>query len=136
MPRWLPCARRRADMRRPSSVKCVNSRPAQCWRRPRTAARAWWICWWAIPCPGSVSGGMATMAANYGLYGTERCPYTREMRDWLEFRGCDFVEYDVENDPAALDRMKALAGGQRAVPVLVEAGRVVEIGWQGRSCIV
>jgi glutaredoxin len=76
------------------------------------------------------------MATNYELYGTERCPYTREMRDWLEFRGCDFVEYDVENDPAALDRMKALAGGQRAVPMLVEAGRVVEVGWQGRSCIV
>jgi glutaredoxin 3 len=32
--------------------------------------------------------------------------------------------------------MKAVAGGQRAVPVLVEEGRVVQIGWQGRSCIV
>jgi glutaredoxin 3 len=72
----------------------------------------------------------------YELYGTQRCPYTQEMRDWLEFRGCEFVEYDVESDPAALDRMKALAGGQRAVPVLVEEGRVVEVGWQGRSCIV
>jgi glutaredoxin 3 len=72
----------------------------------------------------------------YELYGTQRCPYTQEMRDWLEFRGCEFVEYDVESDPAALERMKALAGGQRAVPVLVEEGRVVEVGWQGRSCIV
>jgi len=72
----------------------------------------------------------------YELYGAQRCPYTQEMRDWLEFRGCEFVEYDVESDPAALARMKALAGGQRAVPVLVEEGRVVEVGWQGRSCIV
>ena len=72
----------------------------------------------------------------YELYGTQRCPYTQEMRDWLEFRGCEFVEYDVESDPAALERMKSLAGGQRAVPVLVEEGRVVEVGWQGRSCIV
>ena len=73
---------------------------------------------------------------NYELYGTERCPYTREMREWLELRGCEFTEYDVENDPAALARMKALAGGQRAVPVLVEGGRVIEVGWQGRSCVV
>jgi hypothetical protein len=34
-------------------------------------------------------------------YGTARCPHTQEMRDWLEFRRCDFVEYDVENDPLA-----------------------------------
>jgi len=72
----------------------------------------------------------------YELYGTSRCPYTSEMRDWLELRKLEFVEYDVEADRAALERMKALAGGQRAVPVLVEDGRVSQIGWQGRSCIV
>jgi len=70
------------------------------------------------------------------LFGTASCPHTREMREWLEFRGCDFTEYDVESDPAALVRMQGLAGAQRAVPVLVEDGRVVQIGWQGRSCIV
>src|SRR5947209_13073966 len=70
------------------------------------------------------------------LYGTERCPYTSEMRDWLEFRRCEFVEYDVEADPEAMARMQSLAGAQRSVPVLVEDGRVVQIGWQGRSCIV
>jgi glutaredoxin len=74
--------------------------------------------------------------SKYELFGTDRCPYTREMREWLEFRGHEFVEYDVESDPTAFERMKALAGGQRAVPVLVEDGRVVEVGWQGRSCIV
>jgi glutaredoxin len=75
-------------------------------------------------------------SAKYELYGTQRCPYTSEMRDWLELRKLDFVEYDVESDPAALARMKELAGGQRSVPVLVEDGRVTQIGWQGRSCIV
>lgn len=72
----------------------------------------------------------------YELYGTARCPYTQEMRDWLELRGYDFVEYDVETDSAALERMKSLTGGQRSVPILVEEGRTVQIGWQGRSCIV
>ncbi len=70
------------------------------------------------------------------LYGAERCPYTAEMREWLEFRNREFVEYDVEADAEALDRMLMLAGGQRAVPVLVEDGKVVQVGWQGRSCIV
>jgi len=72
----------------------------------------------------------------YELYGAQRCPYTAEMRDWLELRKLDFAEYDVESDPAALERMRSLTGGQRSVPVLVEDGRVTQVGWQGRSCVV
>jgi glutaredoxin 3 len=70
------------------------------------------------------------------LYGTPDCPYTRDMRDWLELRGSDFVEYDVEADRAARERMRTLVGAQRTVPVLVEDGAVVQIGWQGRGCTV
>ena len=52
------------------------------------------------------------------LFGTAGCPHTREMREWLEWRGRDFLEYDVELDRAALARMRELTGGQRIVPVL------------------
>jgi glutaredoxin len=74
--------------------------------------------------------------AKLELYGTARCPYTGEMRDWLEWKRSEFVEYDVEADPVARGRMREVAGGQRNVPVLVENGKVVQVGWQGRSCIV
>jgi glutaredoxin len=70
------------------------------------------------------------------LFGTARCPHTQEMRDWLEWRRCDFVEYDVEADPVARRRMREVANGQRNVPLLVEDGRVRQVGWQGRSCVV
>ncbi len=70
------------------------------------------------------------------LYGTRSCPYTAELREDLEFRGRAFVEYDVEADPAALRRMRELAPGTAAVPVLVEDGKVVEVGYGGRSCYV
>ncbi len=70
------------------------------------------------------------------LYGTQACPYTRDMREWLEMRGADFVEYDVETDQVARARLRAVAGPQRTVPVLVEDGAVVQIGWQGRGCTV
>jgi len=70
------------------------------------------------------------------LYGTARCPYTREMREWLEWMGRTFVEFDVDADPAARERLRAYVGASRTVPVLVEAGEVVEVGWQGRGCIV
>ena len=74
--------------------------------------------------------------AKLELFGTARCPYTQDMRDWLEWKRSDFVEYDVEADAEARHRMRELAAGQRSVPVLVEDGKVVQIGWQGHSCIV
>jgi len=70
------------------------------------------------------------------LYGTAGCPYTRDMREWLELRRAEFAEYDVEADPEARRRLRTLAGSQRTVPVLVEDGKVVQIGWQGRGCVV
>ncbi len=71
------------------------------------------------------------------LYGTTTCPYTAELREDLDFRGRDFVEYDVDTDADALRRMTALAGGgAAAVPVLVEDGRVLQVGYNGRSCYV
>ena len=69
------------------------------------------------------------------LYGTASCPYTAQLRDDLEFRGSEYAEYDVERDPDALARMVELTRGG-AVPVLVENGRVVQIGYEGRSCYV
>ena len=72
----------------------------------------------------------------FELYGTSTCPYTRDMREWLEMRGMDFVEYDVEADRAARERFRAVAGPQRTVPVLVDDGFVIQVGWQGRGCTV
>ena len=70
------------------------------------------------------------------LFGSARCPHTSQMRDWLEWKRADFVEYDVEADAAARTRMREVAGGQRTVPILVEDGKVVQVGWQGHGCIV
>ncbi|GIW35140.1 Uxx-star family glutaredoxin-like (seleno)protein [Meiothermus sp.] len=70
------------------------------------------------------------------LFGTRSCPYTAELREDLEWRGLEFVEYDVEADEQALVRMLTLTQGGRTVPVLVEDGQVKQIGWQGRGCVV
>jgi glutaredoxin 3 len=71
------------------------------------------------------------------LYGTASCPYTAELRDDLQWRGVDFIEYDVDADPVARRRLFALLpNAPRSVPVLVENGRIVQTGWQGRGCAV
>ncbi len=71
----------------------------------------------------------------FELFGGASCPYTQEMREWLEWNGYLYVEYNVEADDAARSRMIAVSG-QRSVPVLLEDGTVKQIGWQGRSCVV
>ena len=70
------------------------------------------------------------------LFGTASCPYTRELRESLEWRGDEFIEYDVDADPEARTRMLQLTNGIRTVPVLVEDGKLIQIGWQGRGCAI
>lgn len=72
----------------------------------------------------------------FELYGTASCPYTSEMREWLEWSGKDFEEFDVEADGAARSRMREIATAPYTVPILVEDGKVTQIGWQGHGCIV
>jgi glutaredoxin 3 len=54
----------------------------------------------------------------------------------LEWRGLDFDEYDVESSAEARERLRNIAGPERTVPVLVENGSVVQVGWQGRGCVI
>jgi mycoredoxin len=79
---------------------------------------------------------MASIPASIELYGTRSCPYTQEWRESLLWNAVGFVEYDVDEDPGARQRLRALTGGRAAVPVVVEDGRVKEVGWHGLSCIV
>ena len=74
--------------------------------------------------------------ARLELFGTSSCPYTQEMREWLEWKHSEFTEYDVDEDPAARERLRILADGQSSVPVLVEDGKVVQVGWHGRACVL
>ena len=74
--------------------------------------------------------------AKLELFGAARCPYTTEMREWLEFGRREFVEYDVEADTEARNRLRSIASGVRTVPVLVEDGKILEVGFRGRGCMV
>ena len=74
--------------------------------------------------------------AKLELYGTAGCPYTQELRESLEWARREFEEYDVETDPEARERLRSFDSNLRTVPVLVEDGKVIQIGWHGRGCVV
>ena len=73
---------------------------------------------------------------NLELYGTAGCPYTSEMREWLQWTGSEFTEYDIEIDIQARERMRQLVKAPYTVPLLVADGEVIQVGWQGRGCVV
>jgi glutaredoxin 3 len=70
------------------------------------------------------------------LYTTSGCPHSEAAREEFEWRGVEFVEYDVEQDAEARERMLELTGGNRTVPVIVEEGKPPQVGWQGMGCSV
>ena len=70
------------------------------------------------------------------LFATKTCPYCSQVREQLEWDALDFVEYDVDADEAARARLQELVGANPMVPVLVEEGRVSQVGVAGRGCYV
>ena len=76
------------------------------------------------------------MANPVRLYVTAGCPYSAAAREDLEWRGVDFVEYDVERDRDAYEQMLEFTGGKRTVPVIVEDGKPIQVGWMGQGCFV
>ncbi len=70
--------------------------------------------------------------AKLELFGTARCPHTQEMREWLEWKAQEFVEYDVEADPEALARMRDLALATIApFQFWSRMEKSSQVGWQG-----
>jgi glutaredoxin 3 len=70
------------------------------------------------------------------LYTAPNCPHCAAAREDLEWRGVEFVEYDVERDAAARARLREITGGNRMVPVIIEEGKPVQVGWMGQGCYV
>lgn len=70
------------------------------------------------------------------LFATPGCPYCAQVRERLDLDGSAYVEYDVEADAEARARLSALVGAHALVPVLVEDGRVTQVGVGGRGCYV
>ena len=56
-------------------------------------------------------------------------------KSFFETGGMEAIDSQGFSDPAALARMRQLSG-QLIVPVLLEDGKLIQAGWQGRGCVV
>ena len=62
------------------------------------------------------------------IYGKDACPYTKAAIEAYKPQGAVYI--NVKKDPEALERMLELTKGRRAVPVIVEDGKVT-VGYGG-----
>ena len=76
------------------------------------------------PCPTPYNRTMVT------IYGKDSCPYTQAAREDFARRGIAIDYINVKKNPAELQQMLTLSNGRRAVPVIVEDGKVT-IGFGG-----
>ncbi|AEB12522.1 glutaredoxin family protein [Marinithermus hydrothermalis] len=61
------------------------------------------------------------------MYSTSWCPDCRACKQALVQLGLEFVEIDIDQDPAAEARVLELNGGRRSVPTLVYDGRAASM---------
>jgi len=64
------------------------------------------------------------------IFGKDSCPYTQAARDDYQRRGVAFEYVNVKKNQADLERMLKFSDGRRAVPVIVDEGKVT-IGFGG-----
>ncbi len=70
------------------------------------------------------------------LFASKACPYCAQMREQLDWDGREYVELDVDADENARARLIDLVGPGAMVPVVVEDGRITQVGIGGRGCYV
>lgn len=57
------------------------------------------------------------------MYGTQSCPFCTKTREYFNERKIEFVERDIEHDPAAARQFKELGGN--AVPRVLIGDRLI-----------
>ena len=58
------------------------------------------------------------------VYSTNSCPYCVMVKEWLDEQGIEFIEKNVQEDPAVAEEMVEKSG-QMGVPVTDIDGQIV-----------
>jgi glutaredoxin len=67
------------------------------------------------------------------IYTKPGCPYCEKARQSYNARGIAFEERNAQDNMKFRKEMLAITDGDPTVPVIVENGRLKQIGWEGRG---
>lgn len=67
------------------------------------------------------------------IYTKPGCPYCAKARDFYTQQGTPFEDLNAQDNLKYREEMLALTAGDPTVPVIVEGGKLKQIGWEGRG---
>jgi glutaredoxin len=67
------------------------------------------------------------------LYTKPGCPYCAKAREYYTEKGVPFEDRNAQDNLAYRKEMFSFSDGDPTVPVIVENGRLKQIGWEGRG---
>lgn len=67
------------------------------------------------------------------IYTKPGCPYCAKAREFYTERGIAFAELNAQDNMEFRREMLSISDGDPTVPVIVEDGRLKQIGWEGRG---
>jgi len=65
------------------------------------------------------------------IYTKPGCPYCAKAREFYTERGIAFQEFNAQDNMKFREEMLSISDGDPTVPVIVENGRLKQIGWEG-----
>jgi glutaredoxin len=65
------------------------------------------------------------------IYTKPGCPYCAKAKDYYNERKIPFQEFNAQDNLEFRKEMLAISKGDPTVPVIVEDGRLKQIGWEG-----
>lgn len=67
------------------------------------------------------------------IYTKPGCPYCAKARDFYTNQGTPFEDLNAQDNLKYRYEMLALTAGDPTVPVIVEDGKLKQIGWEGHG---
>jgi len=67
------------------------------------------------------------------MYTKPGCPHCAKAKDWYNAEGISFTEKNAQDNREYRKEMFAFSNNDPTVPVIVEDGKLKQIGWLGRG---
>jgi len=67
------------------------------------------------------------------IYTKPGCPYCEKAREFYNARGISFEDLNAQDNLDIRREMLSITDGDPTVPVIVENGKLKQIGWEGRG---
>lgn len=67
------------------------------------------------------------------IYTKPGCPYCQKAREFYNGKAIPFEDLNAQDNMKYREEMLAISNGDPTVPVIVEDGKLKQIGWEGRG---